>query len=548
MALAPEIADADLRETASLDLFAPLCTPGRIFWVLALALLTLGFMARATRYLPGWAPWGDETALVSNIVERDYAGLMQPLDSTQVAPVGYLWSAKTSIELFGVNEHSLRLPAFLSSLAALLLMLRIARVATTGWATLLAISIFAVSTYQIRHASEMKQYATECCVAAALLVLALEAGRARLGAAWALVALAPLAQFSSLSAVFVAGGISLALAPVVWRQRSWHWWCWYAVYNATVGLSFLAVYFLVLRPQMAVHFTSMDYCWGDQMPNWRSPLALLGWLYRTATGSIFAHPFGGENSGSLPFAILFWVGIVAMWRRGDFLFLRMLAGVFALAMLAALLRKYPLGGHARLALYLSPLVTVPIAVGLASLIRWRAADSQVMLRRGLTTLGLVVVVGLGVMLKDLARPNYSTTTRDLAAFARWFWTDHAAGAPGPLLSVTQDRRAYACSPREHEYLRARYQGTLNPCLPAVPERLAGPTGLVMCTVVDYADYAKLIPAWRAALAQRYEVFGHQFYQINVNDRERAVRFDVMWVRPLTSDPAATVASATAEAR
>jgi len=51
VALAPEIADADLRETTSLDLFAPLRTPGRTFWVLALALLTLGFMARATRYL-----------------------------------------------------------------------------------------------------------------------------------------------------------------------------------------------------------------------------------------------------------------------------------------------------------------------------------------------------------------------------------------------------------------------------------------------------------------------------------------------------------------
>ena len=537
MPIAQDSAAAKPGELEGFDPLARLRSPATMFWMAAFALIALGLLGRATRYLPGWGPWGDETALVSNILDRDYAGLLRPLDSTQVAPVGYLWIAKASTDVFGIGEHSLRLPSLLCSLATLLLMVYIARAVTHGWAAVLAIGIVAVSHYQIRHGTEMKQYALECCVSAALLALALGAARLRPGAAWGLVALTPLAMISSLGAVFVVGGISLALLPIVWERRLLSWWLWYAVYNAVVGMSFLAVFFLILRPQMAVHFSTMDTCWNGQMPDWHAPLELLAWLYRTATGSIFAHPLGGENSGGLPCAILFWIGVAAMWRRGDFLFLRLLAATFGLAIVAAVLRKYPLGGHPRLVLYLAPLVTIPIAVGLASLVGWRAPDARTKLRRGLFALSVLVAIGLGGITRDLVKPYFSPCSRDLRSFARWFWTDYAASQPGPLVCVAQDNRVLPNAPREHDYLRARYQRTPNRPLAPVPERIDQPTGLVLCTPVYQVDYQTLLPAWRAALQERFDVFGHETFHVNSSNHDLAVRYDILWVRPCPASQA-----------
>jgi hypothetical protein len=529
--IAPNTAAVEPGELESFDLLPRWRSPATAFWTVALALIALGLLARFTRYLPAWGPWGDETALVSNILDRDYAGLLRPLDSTQVAPVGYLWFAKTSSELFGINEHSLRLPSFICSIATLLLMVYIARAVTHGWAAVLAIGIVAVSHFQIRHGTEMKQYALECCVSAALLALALGTARLRPGAAWGLVALTPLALISSLGAVFVVGGISLALLPIVWERRSLPWWLWYVVYNAVLGLSFLALFFLILRPQMAVHFSTMDTCWNGQMPDWHAPLDLLAWLYRTATGSIFAQPVGGENSGSLPCALLFWIGVAAMWRRGNFLFLRLLAATFGLAIVAAMLRKYPLGGHPRLVLYLAPLVTMPIAVGMGSLVGWRAPDARTKLRRGVLALSVLVAIGLGGITRDLVKPYFSPCSRDLRSFARWFWTDYAASLPGPLVCVAQDNRVLPNAPREHDYLCARYQGKHSKPLDPVPERIDRLTGLVLCTPVHQVDYQELLPAWRAALQERFDVFEHETFHVNSSNDDLAVRYDIMWVRP-----------------
>jgi hypothetical protein len=524
--------DAASPEAKSLDIFSQLQASARTSGLIILALVLLGVLARANRYLQAWDPWGDETALVINIVERDYAGLLAPLDYNQVAPVGYLWLAKTTTLVFGVNELSLRLPAFLFSILALVAVVHLARACTVGWEVLVAVGIFAVSNYHIRHAAEMKQYAVECGVAAALLSLGISAAQGRLAAAWGLALAAPLAVFTSLTSTFVAGGIGLALLPSVLARRSWRWWAWYLTYGAVVAGSFLVLYLWVLKPQLDAHLGVMIDCWSDGMPRWNSPTALLGWCWRTATGSVFAHPAGGANGESLPFALLFWIGVVALWRRGDRLCLRLLGGVFGLALLAACLGKFPLGGHPRIVLYLSPLVVLPMGVGAASLIRWRTQEAAVMRTRGVLALALLVVIGLAGMVKDLAKPYFDSSSKNLGQFARWFWQDYQAASPGPLASVAQDGSLVPWPPREHAYLHARHsRHALR--LPAVPGTIDGPTGLVICTVKQ-DNAPSPVTAWRAALARRYDVFDHQSFQVNLGPRDCPVCYDILWIRPASS--------------
>jgi hypothetical protein len=508
---------------------------GRWYWSILLAFVMLGVMARATRYLQGWDPWGDETALIINVLERDFAGLLRPLDNCQVAPAAYLWVTKASSLLLGVNELSLRLPAFVSSIAALFLMVSIARsVAPTNWAVFIAVGIFAVSNYHIRHSAEMKQYAMECLVSTGLIALALLAARFRPAGAWTLIAVMPLAMTASLTTPFVAGGVSLALLPVIWARRSGPWWAWYMLYNTVVGACFLAVYFLILKPQAAVSEAGMELSWAGQMPHWHDAAGVLKWILRTATGSLFAHPIGGENGESLPFVALFWIGVVSMWRRGDRLFLRLAAGTLLLAAIAALLRRYPLGGHPRLALYLSPFMVIPMAVGAASVAHFRTRDAALALRRNVAVLAVLAVIGLAGMVKDLAKPYFSPSSRNLGQFARWFWRDYALAAPGPLACIVQDGATLPPPPREHWYLYARHAGAAACRVPPVPERLVQPTGLVMCNALGHYDGTAALRSWREKVQNRYEIFDHDFFIVTGDKPFHAVRYDVLWVRPMPS--------------
>jgi hypothetical protein len=227
------------------------------------------------------------------------------------------------------------------------------------------------------------------------------------------------------------------------------------------------------------------------------------------------------------------VGIVVLWRRGDTLCLHFLAGVFALASVAACLGKYPLGGHPRFVLYLSPLVVLPIAVGMASLIHWRTRDAAVMRSRGVAALTLLVLIGLGGMVKDLAKPYFNKTSRNVGEFARWFWNDYQATAPGPLARVTQDGTVLPTPLREHGYLHARYSPNAL-TLRSLPRQIEGPTGLVLCTV-EGADDPRRVAAWRTALSEQYDLFDHDAFQIELAEADRPAHYEVFWIRPSARD-------------
>ena len=54
--------------------------------------MALGVVIRLVRIVLVHPLWGDECFVAANLIERDYLGLLRPLDYDQVAPVLFLWA------------------------------------------------------------------------------------------------------------------------------------------------------------------------------------------------------------------------------------------------------------------------------------------------------------------------------------------------------------------------------------------------------------------------------------------------------------------------
>ncbi|MFZ5833550.1 MAG: hypothetical protein ACOY3P_25975, partial [Planctomycetota bacterium] len=121
-------------------------------------LLAAGIFVRLSRYLLCFPLWDDETALVCHLLDRGYLDLMRPLGHGQVAPVGFLWLLRASVDCFGFTEYALRLPALAASLLSLPLFVALSRRWLSGATWVLAIGIFSVAYPLVRYTAEAKPY------------------------------------------------------------------------------------------------------------------------------------------------------------------------------------------------------------------------------------------------------------------------------------------------------------------------------------------------------------------------------------------------------
>ena len=119
--------------------------------------------------------WTDESAVAINIVKRDYAGLMKPLDHLQVAPILYLWVVKFLSQIFSEQEWGLRLYSLISYLCSLWLFWRLLRRYVKDEAAILVgIIFFVLNNKLFYYADEVKQYMSDVMVTLTLLTLAMD--------------------------------------------------------------------------------------------------------------------------------------------------------------------------------------------------------------------------------------------------------------------------------------------------------------------------------------------------------------------------------------
>ncbi len=395
------------------------------------AFVVLGVVLRVVRYLLNFPLWGDEAFVAANFIARGYRDLLQPLDYGQICPILFLWIEHTAVKLLGYRELSLRLFPMACGVASMFLFRYVAGRVVQGVPLLLAVGIFAVSFHPIRHAAEVKPYASDLLVALMLLAPALEWWRspARTGWLWVLVAVVPVAVALSHPAVFVAGGIGLGLAVPVWRSGRRGVRLAFALFHLALVATFLLLFIAFTCEQGGAVLQALRAYWAGSFPPLGDPGKLLRWLILIHTGTMFAYPGGGQDGASTLTFVCVAAAAVVLWRRGRRAVLVTLLGPFALALVAAALRRYPYGGEARQMQFGAPAICVMAGLGAAALLRV-VPGSQVRIRAVSTGVLMLVLGGLMSLAHDAAHPYRSASDHSVREFAAVLARAGAGGRTG----------------------------------------------------------------------------------------------------------------------
>jgi hypothetical protein len=343
---------------------------GREEW----ALIGLGILFRVAEYAWDRPYWQDEGSLAANIKDQTFASLFGPLTNTQLAPPGFLAVEWLAAHVLGTGREALRLFPLLAAVASLFLFRKVAARCLNGPAAVIGLALFAFSDDLIYFGSELKQYSCDvaCCLACYLAAFAAEAPIVSVRRWFGLAAFAAIVVWFSHPAVFVIGGIGLALVGSALRTRAWRRAVGLSLMGLVAAGSVAAVY-AVSQRQLGYR-RGMWVFWGFAFPPehpssvWDLTWALRRFVYLFVNPLSFNTPLGPRLSVIIPCA-LFCVGVASLWNR-ERLVLAMLALPVLLTLLVAFLRLYPF--HGRLLLFLVPVLLLFIAEGAGRVPRGRA--------------------------------------------------------------------------------------------------------------------------------------------------------------------------------
>src|SRR5262249_54030808 len=108
---------------------------------IVLAFMALALVARCARSFPRCPLCEAACSRCASLIARDFAGLLEPLNYHQAAPVLFLWVQLAVTKLLGFSELSLRLVPFLAGLGSIVLFWRLVKRCLTGVPQLLAMAV-----------------------------------------------------------------------------------------------------------------------------------------------------------------------------------------------------------------------------------------------------------------------------------------------------------------------------------------------------------------------------------------------------------------------
>jgi len=386
--------------------FAQRTWPGRPdTWLIVVAVL-VNLSWRLVRYGLNFPIWGDEAMLAVNICDRDWIGLTGTLDYNQTAPLGFLWAESCMARMFGTSLYALRLLPLVCGILSTLLFVRLACAWLPRRSAALAIAVFCASYYPVRHATEIKPYAVDLfvCLCLTLLGLQLHRNRNRHRGWLAWVLLSVVAVWCSYPAVFVCGGVLLALLPGVIVERDSGRRCWWALSAGMLCISFATMSHMLFATQ-ADHIAELasSEMWRGAFPPLDQPWTIPWWLLRIHAGRMLAYPLGGDDWGSLPTLILVTLGIAAAYRSRRRQDLPLFLAPAVCALFAACLHTYPYGGSARTSLFLAPAICLLAGSGLHSVCR--RGSCGILVRKRVRALCLALMfLTCGGVVRDVVQP------------------------------------------------------------------------------------------------------------------------------------------------
>jgi hypothetical protein len=340
---------------------------GLVFRILIAAIILLGVILRASKYLPGWSMRGDELFVTLNLLNRSAFDLAtKPLDYEQAAPFGFLLLVKTLIILLGQSEYVLRLVAFVSGCISLVLMYKLLSKTSGAYGTILGLLALASGFYAIYYSSELKQYSSDVLVCLVLLLVFHRhiSRDTQKKDFWELGVVGALAICFSHPAIFVAIAIGATLLVHYWNDR--RKLIWITIVGAVWAGIFLVIYLMLLRYQ-----TTSNYLvgfWRDlnsYMPlrPWRN----FSW-FPSAIEHLFANIAGLSNGILIILIALYLYGLWMFWNEKQWQWIGVSILPIGINMIVSGFEKFPF--HGRLIMYLIPLVLLVFAKAVDGLIAW----------------------------------------------------------------------------------------------------------------------------------------------------------------------------------
>lgn len=352
-------------------------------------LVSGGLALRVWHYLANHTIWYDEAVLLVNVMEKDFAGLLGPMHHAVAAPPLFVWLLKLIHLTAGDQPYVWRLVPFAFSVLGLLLTVPLARRVLDPPAAVLAVGLVAVSDNHVWLGCTVKPYAGDAAVATALLLyLQATAGRPAGRRLLPLAIAAPVLIAFSYTALFVYGGLLLAVLPAAWADRWRGVGAWLLASAAVAGT--LAV--LHFGPMTAQRVDSLVAEWQPHFLPHTGPLAATDWTVRAVLG-VFQQ---AANPSGFVLGLFAPLGVWGLWRAGRREVAVACVGMFALAIVAAAVKAYPLGQH-RLSQFLTPAAILLGAAGVGEVLRrWKWV--------GVTLAVLMVGVADGLSLSHLWEP------------------------------------------------------------------------------------------------------------------------------------------------
>jgi hypothetical protein len=321
-------------------------------------LLIVGVALRLRQYLANRSLWLDESYLSLNIIHRDFASLLRPLDHAQVAPPGFLLLQRAVVELGGFSEYALRALPVAAAIVAVFVAWRLAESTLPALGAVLALAMFAISAPLVYFAVEAKQYSTDVAVAITLW-WAMTALTPRLDVdrpvAWALlVILGAVAVWVSHPAIFVVGGFALESSFRALSTRSWRSLAVRIAAGTMWVVSFGALYLASLR----FVNPSMYRGWrGAAAPVVPSSFGAMS-KYVDAVWTLSSLPLGRQVAPLVTLAAVLGVAALARWAPRQ---LAWFAGALVLGWTASSFGHYPVAE--RLWVFFTPVMVILSAAG-----------------------------------------------------------------------------------------------------------------------------------------------------------------------------------------
>jgi hypothetical protein len=373
--------------------------PGVLVQAAAALLVLAGIGLRLAEYSLDRSLWLDEAFLALNIQERDVAELFGTLDFNQAAPAGYLLLVKAATLLVGDSEYALRSIAVVASAASVPLFWICARRILAPWAAVLALGLFALGGGLLRHAAEVKPYASDVLVAVLLLLLALTcwprgALTLRRGIAAGFVA-AALVWISYPAAFVVAGiGATLLIEAILHRDRE-------TVRSMLVMVGLACGSLVILSATVLDTTVGVQSALKSGAPRFFLPLPPMSRddLESLARAPLlfFRGSIGLGTWGAVLVGALALVGAISLARMGSWRILGILLSPLPFVIAASAVALYPFGD--RFTLFYIPFALLLVAEGARALVeavrsrlaRSRARPRAFLLGAALCGAGLLAV-------------------------------------------------------------------------------------------------------------------------------------------------------------